>query len=91
MNKAKRYVSYTSTGLRNRPEKNSWDSKGYYQSLTHFINGRDKMANITPEHQKKFDNIIKQIYTALDPIYSDPIITALKELWEEIKSADNDQ
>jgi len=49
------------------------------------------MANITPEHQKKFDNIIEKIHTALDPTVSDSIITALKDLWEEIKSADSDQ
>ena len=49
------------------------------------------MANITPEHQKKFEDIIKQIHIALDPTDSDSIITALKELWEEIKSADSDQ
>ena len=49
------------------------------------------MANITPEHQKKFDNIIEQIRIALDPTESDSIITALKELWEEIKSTDSNQ
>ena len=47
------------------------------------------MANITPEHQKKFDNIIGQIHTDLDPTKSEPIITALRELWEEIKSTAN--
>jgi len=49
------------------------------------------MANITPEHQEKFDNIIEQIRIALDPTKSDSIITVLKELWEEIKSTDSDQ
>ena len=49
------------------------------------------MTNITPEQQERFDEIIEQINVALVPKVSDPIITPLKELWEEIKSDENHQ
>ena len=45
------------------------------------------MAIITPEHQKKFDDIIDDIFKVADCTKTDSIIKALKELWEEIKSA----
>jgi len=48
------------------------------------------VVNITPEQQERFDNIVEQIHSALDPTKSDSIITALKELWEEINSPDSD-
>ncbi len=49
------------------------------------------MADITQEQQARFDGIVEQIYTALDPTVSNSIITNLKELWGEIKSAESHQ
>jgi len=50
------------------------------------------MANITPEQQKRFEEILNQIHLASDTrTSSQPIIDDLTELWEEIKSADSDQ
>ena len=45
------------------------------------------MANITPEQQERFDAFLSEIFLLADCIETEPIMTGLKELWEEIKSA----
>ena len=50
---------------------------------------QENRATITPEQQKRFDRIIEKIHVALDPIESDSIITALKELWTEMRSTES--
>lgn len=49
------------------------------------------MANITPEQQKRFDEIINKIYLLADPTSTDSIIAGLKGLWGEIKSTEGHQ
>ena len=43
------------------------------------------MTNFTPELQKEFDDIIKEIQVALDPTVSESIIARLKELFGKLK------